>query len=68
MNAAGVGLIVASLFLTAFFMPNYWIHFALTVALGSIIRAKVAASAGSGDSPSRRGSGSLPYVRHRGTP
>jgi putative inorganic carbon (hco3(-)) transporter len=45
MNAAGVGLIVASLFLTAFFLPNYWIHFALTVVIARVIKAKLAAAA-----------------------
>lgn len=43
MNAAGVGLILASTFLTAFFMPNYWIHFAFTVCLHRIAKAKIAA-------------------------
>lgn len=42
MNAAGVGLVLASLFLTAFFMPNYWIHFAFTVCLHRIVKEKLA--------------------------
>ena len=42
MNAAGMGLVFASIFLTSFFMPNYWIHFALTVALRNVIRKKIA--------------------------
>lgn len=45
MNAAGVGLIVGSVFLTAFFMPNYWIHFALTVCLSTAIKARLRAPA-----------------------
>jgi len=52
MNAAGIGLVFASMFLTSFFMPNYWIHFALTVALRNVIRQKIAVAA-----RSRRGSG-----------
>jgi len=42
MNAAGVGLVLASMFLTAFFMPNYWIHFAFTVCLRNSINGKIA--------------------------
>ena len=45
MNAAGIGLVFASMFLTSFFMPNYWIHFALTVALQNVIRRKIAVTA-----------------------
>lgn len=40
MNAAGVGLVVGSVFLTAFFLPNYWIHFAFTACLSNIVRKK----------------------------
>jgi O-antigen ligase len=43
MNAAGVGMVVASLFLTAFFMPNYWMHFAFTVCLDNIVKKKMQA-------------------------
>jgi len=59
MNAAGVGLLCAS-------ASHGILHAELLDSLRadrrsrSIIRAKVAASAGSGDSPVRRGSGSLP--------
>lgn len=41
MNAAGVGLIVASMFLTAFFMPNYWVHFAFSVCLSNVVRQRL---------------------------
>lgn len=41
MNAAGIGMVVGSLFLTAFFLPNYWIHFALTVCLSVAVRKKL---------------------------
>lgn len=40
MNAAGIGLVLASIFLTAFFLPNYWFHFAFTVCLASIVKQK----------------------------
>ena len=49
MNAAGIGLVFASMFLTAYFMPNFWIHFALTVAVRNAIDRKIAA--GGSDSP-----------------
>ncbi len=45
MNTAGVGLVVATNFLTAFFLPNYWIHFALTVCVHNAVRKKIAAVA-----------------------
>ena len=45
MNAAGIGLVLASTFLTAYFMPNYWIHFALTVVISKVVRKKIAAAA-----------------------
>jgi O-antigen ligase len=48
MNAAGVGLLFASMFLTSFFMPNYWIHFAFTVVLRTAIKHKIAATAAAG--------------------
>lgn len=38
MNAAGVGLVLSSLFLTAFFMPNFWFHLALTVCLQNVVK------------------------------
>jgi O-antigen ligase len=44
MNAAGIGLVFASMFLTSFFMPNYWIHFAFTVVLRTAINHKIAAA------------------------
>jgi len=40
MNAACTGMVIASLFLTATYMPNYWFHFALTVCLYSVVRKK----------------------------
>jgi tellurite resistance protein TehA-like permease len=40
MNAAGMGMVVGSMFLTAFFLPNYWIHFALTVSISVAARKK----------------------------
>ena len=43
MNAAGLGMILASVFLTAFFMPNYWIHFAFTVCLSNVVQKKIQA-------------------------
>jgi putative inorganic carbon (HCO3(-)) transporter len=43
MCAAGIGLLVASTFLTAFFMPNYWIYFAFTVCLRNVVRKRVPA-------------------------
>jgi hypothetical protein len=43
MNGAGIGLVFASMFLTAYFMPNYWIHFAFTAVLRNVIRKKIAA-------------------------
>jgi O-antigen ligase len=43
MNAACVALVLASNFLTAFFLPNYWIHFALTVCVATAVRKKIAA-------------------------
>lgn len=43
MNGAGIGMVVASMFLTAYFMPNYWIHFAFTAVLRNVIRKKIAA-------------------------
>jgi putative inorganic carbon (HCO3(-)) transporter len=46
MNAAGIGLVFASMFLTAYFMPNYWIHFAFTAVLQNVIRRKIAAGEG----------------------
>ena len=46
MNAAGIGLVFASMFLTAYFMPNYWIHFALTVAVRGCIERKIASGGG----------------------
>jgi O-antigen ligase len=42
MNAAGMGMVFASLFLTSFFMPNYWIHFAFTVCLRTVVNRKLA--------------------------
>jgi O-antigen ligase len=52
MNAAGVSLVLASNFLTAFFLPNYWIHFALTVCVHTAVRKKIAAvEAGHGVAP-----------------
>lgn len=42
MNAAGLGLVLSSVFLTAFSMPNYWVHFALTVAISSVISKRLA--------------------------
>jgi O-antigen ligase len=44
MNAAGAGLVLGSAFLTAFFLPNYWIHFALTVCLQVAVRKKIEAA------------------------
>jgi putative inorganic carbon (HCO3(-)) transporter len=44
MNAACLGLVVGSMFLTAFFLPNYWIHFALTVCLATATRRKMEAA------------------------
>lgn len=41
MNAAAVGLVVASSFLTATFLPNYWIHFAFTICLKQIIENRL---------------------------
>ena len=49
MNAAGVGMVVASIFLTAWFMPNYWFHFAFTVVLRRAINHKIAAAAAATD-------------------
>jgi putative inorganic carbon (hco3(-)) transporter len=49
MNAAGVSLVLASMFLTAFFLPNYWIHFALTVCVSTAVRKKIAAVEAAGD-------------------
>jgi len=48
MNAAGAGLVLGSVFLTAFFLPNYWIHFALTVCLKTVVRTKVESVEASG--------------------
>lgn len=41
MNAAGVALVVGSNFLTAFVLPSYWMHFALTACLSSIVKKKL---------------------------
>lgn len=41
MNAAGVALVLGSIFLTAFFMPNYWIHFAFTAVLSNVVNRKI---------------------------
>jgi len=42
MNAAGLGLVIASNFLTATYIPSFWIHFALTSCLYTIVKNKVA--------------------------
>lgn len=55
MNAAGVGLLLASNFLTAFFLPNYWIHFALTVCVSTAVRKKIAALEGTSASSAPKG-------------
>lgn len=41
MNAAGVGLVIASLFLTATYIPSYWIHFAFSSCLYAIVKKKI---------------------------
>jgi putative inorganic carbon (hco3(-)) transporter len=43
MSSGGIGLIIASTFLTAFFMPNYWIYFAFTVCLRNVARKRALA-------------------------
>lgn len=40
MNAAGTALVVCSMFLTATYMPSFWIHFGLTVCLRLAIKHK----------------------------
>jgi O-antigen ligase len=45
MNAAGLGLVIGSMFLTAFFLPNYWIHFAMTACLAVAARRKARSGA-----------------------
>jgi O-antigen ligase len=49
MNAAGVALVLASNFLTAFFLPNYWIHFAFTVCVSNAVRKKIAVVEAAGE-------------------
>ena len=53
MNAAGIGLLVSSMFLTSFFMPNYWIHFALTTVLRNAINRRIAAEAAAKAEPGK---------------
>ena len=64
MNAAGIGLVLASTFLTAYFMPNYWIHFALTVVVRNVVRKKIAAAA----NPTLATAEELPAARRRSLP
>lgn len=40
MNVAGVSMVVASVFLTAYWLPSFWIHFALTVCLRNVTRRR----------------------------
>lgn len=40
MNAAGMALVVSSMFLTAIYMPSFWIHFGLTICLRNAIEHK----------------------------
>lgn len=44
MNVAGISLVVASTFLTAYWLPSYWIQFAFTVSLRNVVRHKVEAA------------------------
>ncbi|CBL44140.1 O-antigen polymerase [gamma proteobacterium HdN1] len=41
MNAAGVALIVASNFLTATYIPSFWMHFTFTICVSQIARSKL---------------------------
>jgi len=49
MNVAAVSLVLASNFLTAFFLPNYWIHFAMTICVATAVRKKIAVVEGAAD-------------------
>jgi putative inorganic carbon (hco3(-)) transporter len=69
MNAAGIGLLFSSMFLTSFFMPNYWIHFAFTTVVRNAINRKIAATAAvaeAGKAPDTPDTAAaMPSGRHR---
>ena len=41
LNVAGVSMVVGSAFLTAYWLPTYWIQFALTVCLRNVVRRRM---------------------------
>lgn len=44
LNVAGISMVVGSIFLTAYWLPSFWIQFAFTVCLRNIVRGKIAAT------------------------
>jgi putative inorganic carbon (hco3(-)) transporter len=63
MNVAGVSMVVGSIFLTAFWLPSYWIYFAFSACLRNIILQRNAALQPVSASAINPGTPAVPYAR-----
>lgn len=40
LNVAGISMVVGSIFLTAYWLPSFWVQFAFTICLRNVVRRK----------------------------